>query len=76
MSIVSSVILFIFHECAVLVLFGLLPAAMSWADRYSDSSESRRIPLIVPGGKVTLSLVMGGAGLVILTEILENFLHV
>lgn len=59
----------------VLVLFGVLPAAMSWSDRYSESSESLKIPLLVPGGKLTLSLVMGGAGLVILTEILENFGH-
>ncbi|KAL0459077.1 UNVERIFIED_CONTAM: Tyrosine-specific transport protein [Sesamum latifolium] len=59
----------------VLVLFGVLPAAMSWSDRYSESSESLKIPPLVPGGKLTLSLVMGGAGLVILTEILENFGH-
>lgn len=55
------------------MLFGVLPAAMSWSDRYSGSSESLKIPLLVPGGKVTLSLVMAGSGLVILTEILENF---
>ncbi|GFP94243.1 tyrosine-specific transport protein [Phtheirospermum japonicum] len=59
----------------VLVLFGVLPAAMSWSDRYSESSESPKIPLMVPGGKFTLSLVIGGAGLVILTEIIENFGH-
>uniref|UniRef100_A0A7N0UZG9 Tyrosine-specific transport protein n=1 Tax=Kalanchoe fedtschenkoi TaxID=63787 RepID=A0A7N0UZG9_KALFE len=56
----------------VLVLFGILPAAMSWADRYSSGNQSM-IPDVVPGGKLTLSLVMGGAGLVILSEILENF---
>lgn len=59
----------------VLVLFGVLPAAMSWSDRYSRSSESLKIPLVVPGGKLTLSLVMAGSGLVILTEIIENFGH-
>ncbi|KAK6153191.1 hypothetical protein DH2020_012830 [Rehmannia glutinosa] len=59
----------------VLVLFGVLPAAMSWSDRYSESSESPKIPMLVPGGKLTLSLVIGGAGLVILTEIIENFGH-
>ncbi|XP_042002042.1 tyrosine-specific transport protein isoform X1 [Salvia splendens] len=53
----------------VLVLFGVLPAAMSWSDRYSGSSET---PTLVPGGKVTLSLVTAGSALVILTEILEN----
>ncbi|KAG6413998.1 hypothetical protein SASPL_126714 [Salvia splendens] len=51
----------------VLVLFGVLPAAMSWSDRYSGSSET---PTLVPGGKgkVTLSLVMAGSALVILTD--------
>ncbi|CAK9138812.1 unnamed protein product [Ilex paraguariensis] len=60
----------------VLVLFGVLPAAMSWSDRYSDSSaESLKLPQLVPGGRLTLSLVMGGAGFVILSEIIENFGH-
>lgn len=56
----------------VLVLFGVLPAAMSWSDRYSVSSPSMKIPELVPGGKLTLSIIMGGAGYVILSEILEN----
>lgn len=59
----------------VLVLFGILPAVMSWSDRYSSSSPSMTIPRIVPGGKLTLSLVIGGAGYVILSEILEKFGH-
>ncbi|KAF9599357.1 hypothetical protein IFM89_036814 [Coptis chinensis] len=57
----------------VLVLFGILPAAMSWSDRYSNDSESLKLPPLVPGGRFSLSLVMGGAGYVILSEILENF---
>ncbi|PIA53203.1 hypothetical protein AQUCO_00900056v1 [Aquilegia coerulea] len=59
----------------VLVLFGILPAAMSWSDRYSDDSELLKLPPLVPGGRVTLSLVMGGAGSVIVSEILENFMR-
>ncbi|XWS52637.1 hypothetical protein CRYUN_Cryun11dG0088100 [Craigia yunnanensis] len=59
----------------VLVLFGILPAAMSWSDRYSSSSTSFKPPELVPGGRLTLTLVMGCAGCVILTEILENFGH-
>uniref|UniRef100_A0A0E0LPE4 Amino acid transporter transmembrane domain-containing protein n=1 Tax=Oryza punctata TaxID=4537 RepID=A0A0E0LPE4_ORYPU len=43
-----------------LVLFGVFPAAMSWSERYSDDLEAP-VPPIVPGGKVTLSFVMGGA---------------
>ncbi|KAK9156572.1 hypothetical protein Scep_003146 [Stephania cephalantha] len=43
----------------VLVLFGLLPAAMSWSERYADKSESPKLPPLVPGGRLALSLVMG-----------------
>nr|TKS17255.1 uncharacterized protein D5086_0000015270 [Populus alba] len=59
----------------VLVLFGIIPAAMAWSDRYSSSSTSIKLQQLVPGGKVTLSLVMGAAGFIILSEILENFMH-
>ncbi|KAK3003853.1 hypothetical protein RJ639_019522 [Escallonia herrerae] len=59
----------------VLVLFGILPAAMAWADRYSSSSQPSELPLLVPGGRLTLSLVIGGAGSVILSEIIANFGH-
>ena len=59
----------------VLVLFGVLPAAMSWSERYSNSSPSMKLPQLVPGGRVTLSLIIGGAGFVVLSEILENFGH-
>ncbi|XP_019066771.2 uncharacterized protein [Solanum lycopersicum] len=59
----------------VLVLFGLLPAAMSWSDRYSESTQTPNLPPLVPGGKITLSLVFGGAALVILSEIVENIAH-
>ncbi|CAA0833523.1 Tryptophan/tyrosine permease [Striga hermonthica] len=57
----------------VLVLFGVLPATMSWSDRYSERCESPKIGVLVPGGKLSLSLVIGGAGLVILSQILQNF---
>ncbi|CAN4119072.1 unnamed protein product [Withania somnifera] len=59
----------------VLVLFGLLPAAMSYSDRYSESTQTPNIPPLIPGGKITLSLVFGGAAYVILSEIVENFAH-
>ncbi|XP_042514198.1 tyrosine-specific transport protein-like isoform X1 [Macadamia integrifolia] len=57
----------------VLVLFGILPAAMAWSYRYSESSPSPKLPTLVPGGRVTLSVVIVGAGYVILSEILKNF---
>ena len=48
---------------------------MSWSERYSEESESPLLPPVVPGGKFTLLVVMAGAGIVILSEILENFIH-
>ncbi|KAJ4979735.1 hypothetical protein NE237_010515 [Protea cynaroides] len=57
----------------VLVLFGILPAAMAWSDRYSGSSSSPKLPTLVPGGRFTLTLVTVGAGYVILSDILKNF---
>ncbi|KAL6966678.1 hypothetical protein U1Q18_032464 [Sarracenia purpurea var. burkii] len=60
----------------VLVLFGILPVAMSWSDRYlSESSELQKPPELVPGGKLTLSLVIGSAVFVIVSELIENFGH-
>lgn len=59
----------------VLVLFGVLPAAMSWSERYSDASQSPKLPPLVPGGKLTLSIVMGGALLVIFSELFENIVR-
>uniref|UniRef100_A0A5B7AQY3 Tyrosine-specific transport protein n=1 Tax=Davidia involucrata TaxID=16924 RepID=A0A5B7AQY3_DAVIN len=59
----------------VLVLFGVFPAAMSWSDRYSGSTQSPKLPLLVPGGRLTLSLVIGGSGWVILSELIKNFGH-
>ncbi|KAA3455383.1 tyrosine-specific transport protein-like [Gossypium australe] len=59
----------------VLVLFGILPAAMSWSDRYSTPSTSVKLPELVPGGRLTLTLVMLCSGGVIVTEILESLGH-
>ncbi|XP_058080003.1 uncharacterized protein LOC131228173 isoform X1 [Magnolia sinica] len=58
----------------VLVLFGILPAAMSWSERYADASGSKLGPPLVLGGRFTLSLVIGGATCVVLSEIFENFI--
>ncbi|KAK3127945.1 hypothetical protein QOZ80_7AG0580490 [Eleusine coracana subsp. coracana] len=58
----------------VLVLFGVLPAAMSWSERYSDELEAP-VPSIVPGGKFTLAFVMGGALLVIFSEIIKDIMQ-
>ncbi|RWR74749.1 tyrosine-specific transport protein isoform X1 [Cinnamomum micranthum f. kanehirae] len=59
----------------VLVLFGILPAAMSWSEQYSGDTQSFKAPPLVPGGRFTLLLVMGGATGIILSEIVENFIR-
>ncbi|XP_042394488.1 tyrosine-specific transport protein-like isoform X2 [Zingiber officinale] len=59
----------------VLVLFGVLPAAMSWSERDSNGSLTPRVPSLVPGGRFTLALVMAGAAFVIISEILKDILH-
>jgi tyrosine-specific transport protein len=56
------------------VLFGVFPAAMSWSERYSDELEAP-VPPIVPGGKFTLSAVMGGALLVIVPELIKDVMQ-
>lgn len=60
---------------AVLALFGVLPAAMSWSERYSSASESPKLAPLVPGGKLTLSIIMGSALVVMLSELFGNILH-
>ncbi|GJP30142.1 hypothetical protein CLOM_g22613 [Closterium sp. NIES-68] len=58
----------------VLVLFGILPAAMAWVDR-SSLRLSTDQPRLVPGGNVTLTLIIGFALTVIMNEFLSNFIH-
>eukprot|EP00898_Chlorokybus_atmophyticus_P007366 jgi/Chlat1/7630/Chrsp64S07164 len=56
----------------VLVLFGIIPAAMAWSERYSTSG--RLLPAtepLVPGGKPVLTLLLGGAAAIIVGELLE-----
>lgn len=57
---------------AVLVLFGLLPGAMAWSERYTDACVPPAVKPIIPGGKVTLSLLMGAAGIVIAGEFVKD----
>ncbi|KAF3326217.1 Tyrosine-specific transport protein [Carex littledalei] len=59
----------------VLVLFGVLPAAMSWSERYSTGSQRLNVPTLVPGGKLTLTFIMGAALLVIFSELLKDISH-
>ena len=65
---VSNVYCIVF---AVLVLFGIIPGAMAWSERYTSRSTQSVTQSIVPGGKATLVLVIGGASAIIGGEILE-----
>ncbi|BBN03966.1 tyrosine-specific transport protein [Marchantia polymorpha subsp. ruderalis] len=53
----------------VLVLFGIIPAAMAWSERYSDTSLPTLKARLVPGGRITLSIIIGFAGVIITSEI-------
>ncbi|XP_028800005.1 putative receptor-like protein kinase At3g47110 [Neltuma alba] len=72
-----QVFLIVSFQFVVLVLFGIIPATMSLADRYSNSNLDSflpvKLPELVPEGKITLLLILGGAGYVVLCELLENF---
>ncbi|CAM6098858.1 unnamed protein product [Calypogeia fissa] len=59
----------------VLVLFGILPAAMAWSERYSDRCLPPATPPLVPGGKLTLVAVIGFAVVIISSEVLEQVLR-
>jgi tyrosine-specific transport protein len=52
----------------VLTLFGLIPVAMCWSERYGGTSPSRQ--QLVPGGRPLLLAVAATAGGVIGRELL------
>jgi tyrosine-specific transport protein len=52
----------------ILTLFGIIPAAMVWTERYGDSTVSH--VQLVPGGRPALLLVGGIAAGIIGREVL------
>lgn len=56
----------------VLTLFGLLPAAMAWNERYGNTCIPAPFGPIVPGGRVVLGVVIAGAGYVITSEFISS----
>ncbi|KAL3677507.1 hypothetical protein R1sor_027455 [Riccia sorocarpa] len=58
----------------VLVLFGIIPAAMAWSQRYMDRSLSISKVELVPGGQLTLAIIIGVAGTIITTELISQLL--
>ena len=53
------------------VLGGIIPALMSWKQRQEHSHSNTMNQLVVPGGKVTLIVMIGVALLVIVKQILS-----
>jgi len=57
----------------ILVLFGLLPAAMAWTQRYGrDASPALSDDAMVPGGRGTLGAIAAVAASIIGLETLER----
>ena len=52
--------------------FGIIPAAMAWSMRYTGDESLPLVPPVVPGGKLTLGAMTGGAVLVIALEVAEK----
>ena len=57
----------------ILSLFGLIPAAMAWVQRYSPECE-QFVPPALPGGRLVLALMAIGAVGVIGLEVQEKLL--
>ena len=55
----------------ILTLFGIIPAAMAWSQRYG-ADAAPVVPPVVPGGKATLGAMAGGAGVIICYEVAEK----
>jgi len=56
----------------ILTLFGILPAAMAWSQRYGPDAEPI-VPPALPGGRLTLGAMVGLAAAVIGLEVAEKF---
>ena len=58
----------------VLVLFGVLPGAMAWSERYSSlrGDLPRPVAPLIPGGKFSLVLIMGAASTIILSDLVQR----
>ncbi|MCO5573123.1 hypothetical protein L7F22_026888 [Adiantum nelumboides] len=56
----------------VLTLFGILPAAMAWSERYGNDCIPSQFMPIVPGGRVSLGIIIAGAGYIITSDIISS----
>ena len=57
----------------ILSLFGIIPAAMAWVQRYGPDADPV-VPAALPGGKATLAVMAVGAAAVIGLEVNEKLL--
>ena len=56
----------------ILTLFGIVPCLMVWQSRYGDDAMPS-VPPQLPGGRLTLGAMMGGAAAVIGLELVEKY---
>lgn len=60
----------------VLVLFGIIPPAMSWAERYTPGTVINQLtPPMVPGGRATLLAIGGTASAIVLADVIVRLSH-
>lgn len=59
---------------AAMVIFGILPALMCWTHRYRRPDLQHLVKPLVPGGKVTLILIIILASSMICYELIKNFI--
>ena len=58
---------------AAMVIFGIIPALMSWVVRYRRDDLKGQFQQLVPGGKPMLVMIMAAASFIIGYELLKNF---
>ena len=62
------------RSAGILVLFGIIPAAMAWQQRYSEGDGATELvaPAALPGGRASLALMGLAAASVIGVETFER----
>mmetsp|Transcript_41026 Transcript_41026/g.76301 ORF Transcript_41026/g.76301 Transcript_41026/m.76301 type:complete len:96 (-) Transcript_41026:72-359(-) len=56
----------------ILTLFGIIPAAMAWSQRYGEDAADTVAPETLPGGKFSLAAMVAAASGIIGVETWER----
>ena len=57
---------------AAMILFGIIPALMSWVNRYRRPELSGRVQILVPGGKPMLVITIALSSIVVGYEVVKH----